>query len=65
MPKITQAVILSAGLGTRLRPITDNIPKVMVPLAGKPLLEWHILQFKKYGVNEFFINLHYLPEVIK
>ncbi|HUZ92792.1 MAG TPA: nucleotidyltransferase family protein [Candidatus Paceibacterota bacterium] len=63
--KITQAVILSAGLGTRLRPITDNIPKVMVPLAGKPLLERHILQFKKYGVNEFFVNLHYLPDAIK
>lgn len=63
--KITQAVILSAGLGTRLRPITDNIPKVMVPLGGKPLLEHHILQFKKNGVNEFFINLHHLPEVVK
>lgn len=63
--KITQAVILSAGLGTRLRPLTDNIPKVMVPLAGKPLLEWHIEQFKKHGLREFFINLHYLPDVIK
>ncbi len=61
---IKQAIILSAGLGTRLRPITDNIPKVMVPLAGKPLLEHHILQFKKHGVSEFFINLHYLPDAI-
>lgn len=61
---ISQAVILSAGLGTRLRPLTDNIPKVMVPLAGKPLLQWHIEQLKKYGVREFFINLHYLPEKI-
>jgi len=61
---IKQAVILSAGLGTRLRPITDNIPKVMVPLVGKPLLEWHIEQFKKHGVTEFFINLHYLPDAI-
>lgn len=60
-----QAVILSAGFGTRLRPMTDKIPKVMVPIAGKPLLERHILQFKKHGVKEFFINLHYLPEVIK
>ncbi|MEK7507750.1 MAG: nucleotidyltransferase family protein [Patescibacteria group bacterium] len=64
MFKVTQAVILSAGLGTRLRPLTDNIPKVMVPLSGKPLLEHHILQFKKYGVSEFFINVHYLPTVI-
>ncbi len=61
---IRQAVILCAGLGTRLRPITDNIPKVMVPIAGKPLLEWHIEEFKKHGVKEFFINLHYLPDVV-
>lgn len=62
---IKQAVILSAGLGTRLRPLTDGVPKVMIPVAGKPLLEWHIEQFKKHGVGEFFINLHYLPDVIK
>lgn len=62
---LKQAVILSAGLGTRLRPLTDNMPKVMIPIAGKPLLEHNILQFKKYGVNEFFVNLHYLPEVVK
>lgn len=63
--KITQAIILAAGLGTRLRPLTDNIPKVMVPILGKPLLEYHIDQFKRHGVNEFFINLHYLPDMIK
>lgn len=63
--EITQAVLLSAGLGTRLRPLTDNIPKVMVPLAGKPLLQWHIEQLKNSGVKEFFINLFYLPDVIK
>lgn len=63
--KIKQAVILCAGLGTRLRPITDTIPKPMLPILGKPLLEWNIEQFKKHGVAEFFINLHYLPDVIK
>ncbi len=63
--KITQAVILSAGFGTRLKPLTDNIPKVMVPFSGKPLLQWHIEQLKKHGVEEFFINLFYLPEVVK
>ncbi len=57
-------MILSAGLGTRLRPLTDNIPKVMLPLGGKPLLQWHIENLKEYGVKEFFINLHYLPEKI-
>jgi mannose-1-phosphate guanylyltransferase / phosphomannomutase len=64
--KVKQAVILSAGFGTRLREITGgDVPKVMVPMLGKPLLEWHIEQFKKHGVEEFFINLHYLPEKIK
>lgn len=63
--KITQAVLLSAGLGTRLREITKgDIPKVMVPLLYKPLLEYHIEDFKKVGVGEFFINLHCLPEKI-
>ena len=66
MIKATQAVLLSAGLGTRMRAVTDNlkIPKVMVPLLGKPLLEYHILELKKFGIREFFINLHYLPEKI-
>ena len=63
--KVGQAVILSAGLGTRLRPITDNLPKVMVPLGGKPLLLWHIEQLKRHGVRDFFINLHYLPDVVR
>lgn len=64
--KITQAVILSAGFGVRLRSVTEkmNIPKVMIPLLGKPLLEWHIGALKQHGIKEFFINLHYLPDVI-
>ncbi len=62
---IKQAVILCAGLGTRLQPYTDTMPKVMIPILSKPMLEWNILQFKKYGIQEFFINLHYLPDVIK
>lgn len=62
---ISQAVILSAGLGTRLREVTGGaVPKVMVPILGKPLLEYHIEHFKKHGVSEFFINLFYLPEAI-
>lgn len=63
--KITQAVILCAGLGTRLRPLTDKVPKVMLPLGGKPLLQWHIKRLASYGVSEFFINLFHLPEVVQ
>src|SRR3989344_4540680 len=65
MTGIKQAVILCAGLGTRLRPLTDTMPKPMIPILGKPLLEWNIEQFKKHGVTEFFVNLYYLPDVIR
>jgi len=63
--EIKHVVILSAGLGIRLKPITNTIPKPMLPLLNKPMLQWNIEQFKKHGIKEFFINLHYLPEVIK
>ncbi|MBI2633870.1 MAG: NDP-sugar synthase [Parcubacteria group bacterium] len=60
-----KAVILAAGLGTRLRPlIGEDIPKVMVSLGGKPLLLRTIELLKSQGFNEFCLNLHYLPEVI-
>jgi len=62
--KISQVVILSAGFGTRLKPLTDSIPKVMVPLLDKPLLLHHIEQLKRHGITDIFINLHYLPEII-
>ena len=65
MQEVKQAVILCAGLGTRLRPLTDTMPKPMVPILGKPMLLWNIEQFKKYGVTDLKINLHYLPDVIK
>lgn len=65
MSNIKQAVILCAGLGTRLRPLTNTMPKPMIPILGKPLLEWNIEQFKKHGVTEFFINLYYLPDAIR
>jgi len=61
---IKQAVISAGGLGTRLRPITSTMPKPMIPILGKPMLEWHVEQFKKHGVKEFFFTLHYLPEVV-
>ena len=61
---IRQAVILSAGLGSRLRPFTDRAPKPMLPLQGVPLIAWNIRRFQQFGVESFFINLHYLPDVI-
>jgi NDP-sugar pyrophosphorylase family protein len=61
---IKQAIISAGGFGTRLRPTTDTMPKPMIPILGKPMLLWHVMQFKKYGVTEFFFTLHYLPQVV-
>ena len=60
-----QAVILAAGFGSRLRPLTDTVPKAMVPIAGRPLLQRHVERLREHGVEEIFINLHYLPDVIR
>ncbi|MBD3182916.1 NTP transferase domain-containing protein [Candidatus Poribacteria bacterium] len=59
-----KAMILAAGKGTRLRPLTENIPKPMVPLHGKPLLEYTIEWLKDYGFKQIAINLHHQPHVI-
>lgn len=60
-----KAVLLAAGEGKRLRPLTDRVPKPMLPLMGKPLLEHHLLSFARFGINDVLINLHHLPDVIK
>jgi NDP-sugar pyrophosphorylase family protein len=59
-----KAFILAAGLGTRLRSLGLDVPKVMVPIGGKPLLEHHLELFKRQGIREFIVNLHFLPEKI-
>lgn len=61
---VRKAVILSAGMGTRLGDLTRNLPKVMVPISGKPMLEHHLEWLKGFGVCEFYLNLHYLADVI-
>lgn len=60
-----KALILSAGLGTRLRPLTETIPKPLVPLNGKPLLQYHLECLRKHGVTDILINTHYLHEKIE
>lgn len=59
-----KAFLLAAGLGTRLRPITDEIPKCLVPICGKPLLEWWIDLFEKHDIDEVLINLHHIPDKV-
>lgn len=59
-----KALIFAAGLGTRLKPITDSLPKALVPIAGKPLLEHVILKLKSAGFDEIIINVHHFPDQI-
>lgn len=54
-----KAMIFAAGLGTRLRPLTNHKPKALVEVAGTPLLEIVIQQLKKHGFNEIVVNVHY------
>ncbi|MCH3963180.1 MAG: NDP-sugar synthase [Clostridium sp.] len=60
-----KALLLAGGRGTRLRPLTDSIPKPMVPIMGKPLLEKTILDLKKSGVDEVIISTCYKSDYIK
>lgn len=59
-----KAFLLTAGLGTRLHPITHTLPKCMVPIAGKPLIDWWFDSMQKAGVTEVLINLHHLPDMV-
>ena len=60
-----RAFILCAGLGTRLRPISNQIPKCLVEVKGETLLERHIRKLKEINVSEIIINLHHKPDSIK
>ncbi len=60
-----KAMILAAGFGTRLRPLTLSIPKALVPFAGMTLIEYNIIKLVRSGINEIAINLHYLGEMIQ
>jgi len=59
-----KAVILAGGLGKRLRPITEEMPKPLIPVLGRPIIEWQIEWFKEYGVREFVVCAGYLKEKI-
>jgi mannose-1-phosphate guanylyltransferase len=60
-----KAFLLAAGIGSRLRPITDATPKCMLPVGGRPLLDIWLDAFARAGVDEVLVNLHYLPEVVQ
>ncbi|MBR6676351.1 MAG: nucleotidyltransferase family protein [Clostridia bacterium] len=60
-----KAFLLAAGFGTRLKPITDTVPKCLVPVKGKPMLGWWLDLFLTHGVTEVLVNTHYLYEPVR
>lgn len=60
-----KALLLAAGLGTRLRPITDTVPKCLVPVRGKPLLGYWLDMLFPAGMGRIVLNTHYLPEAVR
>jgi mannose-1-phosphate guanylyltransferase len=60
-----KAFLLAAGIGSRLRPITDTIPKCMVDIGGRPLLDIWLDEFERAGIDEVLVNLHHLPDVVR
>lgn len=59
-----KGMILAAGEGRRLRPLTDHLPKPMLPIGGKPLLEHTITHLRDCGVTDLAVNLYHLPEAV-
>jgi len=62
--KPAKAMVLAAGLGVRMRPLTDRMPKPLVPVAGRPLLDHVLDKLAEAGVREAVVNVHYLPDQI-
>ncbi len=62
--RTVKAMILAAGLGTRLRPLTENIPKPLLPVGGTPIIVWNLLLLRQHGIKDVIINLHHLGHMI-
>lgn len=60
-----KAMILAAGFGTRLRPLTNATPKPLLPVAGTPMIVWNLLLLKRHGIRDVVINLHHLGAMIE
>ena len=58
-------MVLAAGQGTRLRPTTDRTPKALVPVAGRPMIEYALLLLRHYDIQDIVINLHHFGEQIE
>jgi len=60
-----KGIVLSAGFGTRLQPITEIIPKALVPVCGIPLMEIALRYFRKNAIEDLAVNTHYMPELME
>jgi MurNAc alpha-1-phosphate uridylyltransferase len=60
-----KAMLLAAGRGERMRPITDQLPKPLVPVGGRPLIEWHLAALARAGIREVVVNLSWLGEKLR
>lgn len=60
-----KAMVFAAGLGTRLRPLTDSIPKALVPVGDKPVLQHVLEHIRLAGIREVVINIHHFPDMIR
>ena len=60
-----KAFLLAAGLGTRLRPLTDTVPKCLVPINGRPLLSYWMTLLARHGITDVAINTHHLPAAVQ
>lgn len=63
--RIKKAMLLAAGYGTRLKPLTDHTPKPLVPVAGRPMIEYALDKLRDYGIGEIVINVSYLKEQLQ
>jgi len=63
--KDTRALLLAAGLGTRLKPLTDIWPKCLMPIRNRPLLEYWLSILQKLGTSNVLVNTHYLSEYVE
>ena len=61
---MVNGLVFAAGLGTRLKPLTDTMPKALVPLAGKTLLQWQVERLREAGITNIVVNVHHFPDLI-
>lgn len=65
LPPVAKAMIFAAGLGTRLKPLTDSLPKALVPVCGKPLIEHVMDRLSRSGIKEAVVNVHHFADKVE